>query len=423
MRFKVSGKRKKICVALLLVSMLTVMSSCAGIQKTTEAGTRQIDNSETDGTEGGSGKVSISNLHSMVTAENCSDYDFTEKALEYLSVIGENYKDRSIEKKESNNTHDAFIEWVKKEYMLCGYSKEQIQEQPFTAKGDEGEVSGKNIILTVPGEDEGHQIIVGAHFDGEGFGDNGSGVALLMATAEKLQGIKPHYTVKYILFDGEEIGELGSIHYTENMTEEEIASTIYMINVDAILFGDFCNIYGGLYGDDYDQYSVTELDEDSFPEVRQTEGYEFAADTAESLGFKVYRTKDLDGCYAKNGKGMDLEKNAFFTNPWTKEHPAPHSMLAPSPATIPASDHESFANLGIPYIYFEATNWWAGDPDDSYAYTGYIETYDTSLGDGGMFMNTEYDTMDNLNVLFPGRDEEHFHMYSKLLTALILVDK
>ena len=423
MIIKVIKKNVRFSIALLLVAMLLVMSSCGKAQgdATTEA--QQSAGDETEGYKDNGGKEIIAKLHSLVTAENCSDYDFSEKAMEYLNVIAENYQNRCIGLDGNDNTHEAFIDWLENEIIMCGYTEDQLEEQPFTAEGYEGEVNGKNIILTIPGEDTSHQIIVGAHFDGDGISDNGSGVALLMAAAARFADVTPHYTVKFIFFDGEEEGLFGSIHYVDNMSEEEIASTIYMVNVDAILFGDFCEIYGGLYGDDYDLYSMFVLEEDSFPEVRQTEGYDFAADTAESLGFKVYRTKDLDGYYDKNGKGMDVEENAFFTNPWTKEHPAPANMLAPSPATIPASDHVSFATHGIEIIYFEATNWWAGKEGSEDAYTGYIETYDTSLGEDGMFMNTEYDTMENLKTMFPGRAEEHFKMYSELLSALILVEE
>ena len=118
---------------------------------------------------------------------------------------------------------------------------------------------------------------------------------------------------------------------------------------------------------------------------------------------------------------MPLE-DAFFTNPWTNAHPAPSNMWAPSPATIGASDHVGFAVRGIPCIYFEATNWWAAGESPELAYTGYIETEDASLGEDGMFMNTEYDTIEVLNRLFPGRAEQHYRLFSPLLSALILVE-
>ena len=52
-----------------------------------------------------------------------------------------------------------------------------------------------------------------------------------------------------------------------------------------------------------------------------------------------------------------------------------------------------------------------------------VITYDYSLGDHGMFMNTEYDTWKNLNEYFPGRAQKHFEIYSPLLSALLLVSE
>ena len=377
---------------------------------------------ETEAPAAAAGPVSIADLTSTINAGNCADYDLTSRAMEYLTKIGTDFKVRNIDGEDSDNKHDDFIDWLKSELQKSGYPAESIEEKPFTVEYYPKDISGRNIVLTVPGADESRQIIVGAHFDGDGVSDNGSGVALLMAAADKLVGTKPQYTVKFIFFDGEEKGLLGSSDYSGNMTKEEVDSTLYMVNIDAVLFGDFCNINGGVYGEDYLANGFFPTEDGSVPEVRQTEGYDFAADVAESLGYKVYRTKDLDGVF-DGKKGKDVEANAFFTNPWTKDNPAPENMIAPSPATIPVSDHAGFADRGIPYISFESVNWWAGKPGSELAYTGYIETYDLSLGEDGMFMNTEYDTLENVTTIFPSRAEEHFKMYSELLSALILVER
>ena len=196
-----------------------------------------------------------------------------------------------------------------------------------------------------------------------------------------------------------------------------------MVNLDALAVGDFCNIYGGFYdGDDYDLDYYTG-EEKQASKADHTEGYYFAADLAQQLGFKVYRPKDLDGYYAENGRGMELQEDAFFTNPWTYENPAPANkqFIGPSPTTIGASDHAPFAIRGIPYIYFEATNWWAEGTDPNTAYLGYTETYDESIGEGGMIMNTDYDTLETMQKYFPDRAEKHYKLYSPLLSALLLV--
>ena len=35
-------------------------------------------------------------------------------------------------------------------------------------------------------------------------------------------------------------------------------------------------------------------------------------------------------------------------------------------------------------------------------------------------MNTDYDTLENLNECFPGRAEKHYRLYSPLLSGLLL---
>ena len=390
-------------------------------------GTRQEGSSNAPEPEtvipGAADNPALSELKSMVTAENRSEYDFTDKAMEYLNLIGEKYPERSSVDEKTGKADETFGDWLINELTACGYDPQQISQQRFTSKTtDEESVQGRNIILTVPGREKG-QIIAGAHYDGTGVGDNGSGTALLLATAVSLVDVEPQYTIHYIFFDREEEGKLGSRYYASQMSEEEIADTLYMVNLDALAVGDFCNIYGGVYGDDYDFDYLTGEETVDQPKAEQLEGYYLAADTAEQLGFRVYRPKDLDGYYAKNGHGMEPQEDAFFTNPWTYESPAPANMnlMGPSPATIGASDHAPFAVRGIPYIYFEATNWWAEGTDPRTAYLGYTETYDESIGVGGQIMNTDYDTLDTLELCFPGRAEQHYRLFSPLLSSLLLV--
>ncbi len=365
--------------------------------------------------------VPISSLGSRVSREDAARYDFTEQALGYLTTIGERFPCRDL--LDDQGQHDAFVDWLVSELVACGYPEDQIEEQRFEIEGVGG-MQGRNIVLTVPGTSPVGQVVVGAHYDGSGIGDNGSGAALLLATAAGLVDETPQLTIKYVFFDGEEEGMLGSAHFAELMTPEEVAATAYMVNLDSLAFGDFCHVYGGVYGDDYGMGDIALVEGEPLGEPRQTEGYDFAADVAEDLGIEVLRTAQLDGLYEQRGQGMDVSEGEglLLTNPWTDAHPAPENMVAPSPATIGASDHVPFAARGIPYIYFEATNWWAEGAYSYYAYTGYVETYDTSLGDGGMFMNTEFDTPEELERLFPGRAGEHYRLYSPLLSALLLVE-
>ncbi|MGX8774155.1 MAG: M28 family peptidase [Bacillota bacterium] len=396
---------KKIILIITLVAALTVMTGCAG-GNDSGASEEAITNEAS---------AAISVLTSSVNADNVSEYDFSDAAMTYLEYLGTKLENRSFDGSGENNVHKEAQDWIISELKNAGYTDEQITRESFDTEWD---ISGENIILTVEGEDPSKQIIVGGHYDGTGVGDNGSGTALILANAVGLQGVKPHYTVKYIFFDGEEYGCLGSGYNADQMTEDEVNSTIYMVNIDCLAFGDYCNIYGGFYGGDG---MPTDVDQLKSPEA--TEAYDFAASTAESMGINVMRTADLDGYFAEHGTGPEVKDNTLYTNPWTPENPAPANNSAMSPSTLPASDHVYYMDRGIEYIYFEATNWYAECADDEAegtSYTGYVETFDYSIGDHGMFMNTEYDTWDYLNEYFPDRAQKHFRIYSPLLSALVM---
>lgn len=74
---------------------------------------------------------------------------------------------------------------------------------------------GKNIVATIPGERP-EKIVLGAHYDTwfTGSSDNGSGVAELIAFAERrMKRGKPRYTIELVAFDGEETGLYGGYDY------------------------------------------------------------------------------------------------------------------------------------------------------------------------------------------------------------------
>ena len=336
------------------------------------------------------------------------DDNFTELALDYLEIIAEKYSDRGDLSVTSERK--ACRAWIVEELLKAGYDESQITEQKIKTGGI---VTGRNIVLSVEGKNK-KQVIVGAHYDGDGIGDNGSGLALLLATAVGFAGREMPYSVKYVFFDNEEIGLFGADCYAKSMSQTETENTLFVINMDSLAFGDYCNIYGG----------VTDFETGK---VSGAGAYRMAMKRAEKLGFHTWSTAKLDGYYAQNGHGPALDPVGLFTNPWTAKNPAPQNSVAYSPAQCAnVSDHQAFVDKGIEYIYFEATNWYAmGKRPNSDSYTGYFETTDTSVGKNGMFMNTKYDTFENLNTLYSGRIVEHFNIYSILLSSLIMcpVDK
>ena len=325
--------------------------------------------------------------------------NYAALAGEFLEQLANNHHYRStvLQRKHAR-------EYIISELKNAGYTDDQIGVEW-------GVLTARNVVLTVEGKNKDKQIIVGAHYDGTGDGDNLSGTALVLANAVGLAGKKLPVTVKFIFFDLEEIGLLGSASYEKLMSREEKESTLFMVNIDSVAFGDYCNVYGGVSEDETGRV------------IAGTEGYEFAMKAARKLGFNTYGTKYLDGYFAKHGRGPKLDSKGLFTNPWTADNPPPVDTTVPYSPTIDesVSDHYPFSSDGITYIYFEASNWFAdGGKISGKSYSGYYETTDTSIGDNGMFMNTKYDTIENLEKYFPGRAMEHFNIFSPLLSYIIL---
>jgi hypothetical protein len=77
------------------------------------------------------------------------------------------------------------------------------------AEGDSGDyvqlkLHTPNIIVTKKGKSD-KTIIVGAHYDGDGSGDNGSSVALAVTTAQHLFDVETECTIKFVFFTAEEV--------------------------------------------------------------------------------------------------------------------------------------------------------------------------------------------------------------------------
>jgi len=113
-------------------------------------------------------------------------------------------------------------------------------EQPFTADGH----ATANLVGYLPGDDAavGNDIIlVGAHHDHLGDGhlganDNASGAAALLAIAQAIrQRGKPHRTIAFALFGGEELGLYGSAYFAAHPPAPlPIDRIVYDINLDMV---------------------------------------------------------------------------------------------------------------------------------------------------------------------------------------------
>jgi len=113
-------------------------------------------------------------------------------------------------------------------------------EQPFTADGH----ATANLVGYLPGDDAavGNDIIVvGAHHDHLGDGhlganDNASGAVALLAIAQAIRRHgKPHRTIAFALFGGEELGLYGSAYFAAHPPAAlPLDRIVYDINLDMV---------------------------------------------------------------------------------------------------------------------------------------------------------------------------------------------
>jgi Zn-dependent M28 family amino/carboxypeptidase len=101
-----------------------------------------------------------------------------------------------------------------------------------------GPVPVANVVAQIRGSDHpDEQVIIGAHLDswdlGEGAVDNGTGAAAVLEAARLLKalGWTPKRTLTFVLFYGEEQGEMGSRQFVHEHTAE-------MGKIDAVLVDD-----------------------------------------------------------------------------------------------------------------------------------------------------------------------------------------
>lgn len=247
--------------------------------------------------------------------------------------------------------------------------------QPFTYDFGSSSLTSYNIIAERQGTSDKH-IILGAHYDTapssatldrsalEGTNDNASGVGVLLELAER-QALDPTVTSKFVFFGAEEIGLVGSEFYANSLTAAEIANSLFMLNLDSLVFGDYMYFNAGRGATDNPEW--------------------FA-----------YRDLALE-IAAENG----IEAR---TNPGLNEaYPA---------GTGCCSDLESFDFL-MPVLAAEATNWSIGDLD------GYTQTADPRVPNGRTWHDPATDNRAFINEIFPGLIEQRTRDYTLVLDKLI----
>ena len=97
----------------------------------------------------------------------------------------------------------------------------------------------RNVIADKQGTaSDGRVVVLGGHYDTvpnvPGANDNGSGIATLLTIAREIADREFPFTVRFIAFGAEELGLHGSQHYVGQLSDEEVDSTVAMMNFDAL---------------------------------------------------------------------------------------------------------------------------------------------------------------------------------------------
>jgi Zn-dependent M28 family amino/carboxypeptidase len=114
-------------------------------------------------------------------------------------------------------------------FFVKQYIREQLA-QWGEVETHEFQIQGKtyeNLILNLPSRDRNNSppILIGAHYDAvpgsPGADDNASGVAVLLELASAFAQQPPRFPVRFVAFDLEESGLLGSIAYAGHLKQNK----------------------------------------------------------------------------------------------------------------------------------------------------------------------------------------------------------
>lgn len=294
--------------------------------------------------------------------------EYGDNAYAFMKQLQSNYPYRQVNS--SNGMLSGAEEWLKAQIATMGY---EYMAQPFTMTSADGVTPcyGENLIFSKQGASD-RVIVVGAHYDcvEQTFGtdDNASGVGVLLELASIYSTKESPYTIRFILFSAEEPGCLGSQYYVDNLSQEERDRIACMINIDTIAAGDNMYLYGGTV-------------DDSGSIVQDWAVYQ-AQSAADLLGIDMSFHPDVNDSF-------------------------------PTPTKATASDQMPFANVGIPYIYCEVSNW-NGEP-----YTNFYQTSNSAVDGGTIMHKAEYDNLTFIENTFGTRAYEHLQAYAKLLDYLL----
>lgn len=294
----------------------------------------------------------------------CAADSYGDAAKAHLQYIDANFPERWSQTE--NNAR--MREWLVQTVTSFGYSPELLYAEGTSPYGW-GDYTGYNIEFKKYGTTA-QEVVVCAHYDSastNGCEDNGTGVSVLLELAQRFAQVETKYTIRFLLFDIEEPGCLGSAYYVNH---SDISNVICAINIDSVGAGDDLYVYGGDYVGDT---------------LVRSWALEQILATASYTGIPLLTVpEDYEG---------------------TNVRP---------PAKTSGSDHAPFNDMEIPYIYLASSYW------DSTEASGLQQTADPSIPDGKIMHVAEYDNLAFLTAHFGDRVYTHMAQCSEVMTYMLL---
>ena len=292
-------------------------------------------------------------------------------------------------------------DYIKANFVKFGY---RVTEQKFSYNSRKMVGKSQNIIAEL-GDSSKPTIILGAHYDSTamktgsmGATDNGAGVAAMLAIAEALSDkIPENYNIRFIAFGAEEIGLQGSNYYVSDLLEHNnLGNIAAMINFDTIAGGDKVYVHSA----------------HSTP-YRRCKNEKYSSETSMRNALLAASINILG------------EDDKYVIHPDYEGYP--------EGVTGSWSDHASFACAGIPIAYVESTNFAINGQNgfDGYSqstaeqlWTCFDQTSSTACDrkaekNWGNIWHTQYDTLEKINEIFPGRVEKQIGDNVEVLIELL----
>jgi len=132
--------------------------------------------------------------------------------------------------------HDSQGNLLARDYILDTFVDFELEDPHLHEFSDWQVNDGANVVATATGTTYPEYIfLIGAHYDsihgGVGAIDNATGIATMLEIARYFSQNPPAYTLRFVAFDAEEVGCIGSRYYYEDHLDD-LDNTLLMMSVD-----------------------------------------------------------------------------------------------------------------------------------------------------------------------------------------------